>query len=201
MKLYADTPGRRGRQLVSDLWMAFWIALWVWVGMKTDDLVMNLALPGEGLRTAGERFESGLDAAGDQAGRIPVLGDDLRAPFDSAGGAGTVIRDAGQAQIDAVDTLATFLGVVIALIPITIWLLLWAPIRLRFVRRATAARRFIDDAPDLDLFALRALANQPMAVLGRLHDDPSGAWRNRDPEVIRALAEIELRESGLKVPG
>jgi len=31
-------------------------------------------------------------------------------------------------------------------------------------------------------------------------DDPTGAWRARDPETIRALALLELRHSGLRPP-
>ena len=53
---------------------------------------------------------------------------------------------------------------------------------------------------DLDLFALRALARQPMHVLAKVSDDPAGAWRARDREVVTALAALELRDSGLSLP-
>ena len=88
----------------------------------------------------------------------------------------------------------------IAAIPILIVSAFFLPLRWRFARRATAGARFIDAAEDLDLFALRALARQPMHVLARVSDDPAGAWRDRDPEVVRELARIELRSSGLKIP-
>ena len=58
----------------------------------------------------------------------------------------------------------------------------------------------MDAAADLDLFALRALARQPLHVLARISDDPAGAWRARDPEVVLALGSLELREAGLRVP-
>ena len=54
--------------------------------------------------------------------------------------------------------------------------------------------------PDLDLFALRAMANQPMPRLAAVSDDPAGAWRRGDDEVIHALALLELREVGLRPP-
>ena len=57
-----------------------------------------------------------------------------------------------------------------------------------------------DAAEDLDLFALRALSRQPMHRLARISDDPAGAWRRRDPAVVRRLAELELRTVGLKPP-
>jgi hypothetical protein len=71
-------------------------------------------------------------------------------------------------------------------------------LRGRFVRRATAAQRFIDAAADLDLFALRAMARQPMRRLAAVSPDPTGAWRRGDQATIRSLALLELRDSGLR---
>ena len=51
---------------------------------------------------------------------------------------------------------------------------------------------------DLDLFALRALATQPVHVLARVADDPAGAWRAGDAEVVSRLADLELRAVGLR---
>ncbi len=200
MKLYADTPARRTRQIVSDVWMLFWIVLWIWIGVKIDDLVMNLAVPGRKLAEAGDGFEGGLLDAGDKVADVPLIGENIRTPFEKASEAGGALRGAGEAQVDAVDKLATFLGVTIAVMPILILLVLWAPIRIRFIRQATSAQKFIDAAPDLDLFALRALARQPMTELARVHDDPSGMWRAKDPAVVRALAALELKETGLRPP-
>jgi hypothetical protein len=39
-----------------------------------------------------------------------------------------------------------------------------------------------------------------MHVLAKVSDDPAGAWRARDREVVTALAALELRECGLAVP-
>jgi hypothetical protein len=77
---------------------------------------------------------------------------------------------------------------------------LYLPRRWRFVRDATAGASFVDAAEDLDLFALRALCRQPMHVLAKIRDDPAGGWRARDPEVVTALAALELRDCGLSVP-
>ena len=98
----------------------------------------------------------------------------------------------------AVEWLANWLGWSVALVPILGALLLHLPPRVRFVRRAAAGRALIDSAADLDLFALRALANQPMHVLAKVSDDPAGAWRARDPDVVRRLAELELADVGLR---
>ena len=98
----------------------------------------------------------------------------------------------------AVEDLAWWLGLSIALIPVLAVGVFYVPARWRFAREATAGRRFIDASADLDLFALRALARQPMHVLARVHDDPAGAWRARDPGVVAALADLELRACGLR---
>ena len=96
------------------------------------------------------------------------------------------------------ERLAFWLGLSVALIPS------WSSPR-STCRSGSASsgrrppgRRFIDATADLDLFALRALARQPMHVLARVHDDPAGAWRASDPDVIAALADLELRECGLR---
>jgi hypothetical protein len=200
VKIYADTPVRRTRQIVADAWMALWVVVWVKIGVEVDDAVMKLAAPGRELAEAGTGLESGLQDAGDRVAGVPLVPDGVRTPFDRASDAGGSLRGAGEAQVEAVDTLATFLGVLIAVMPIVILLVIWLPIRVRFVRHVAGAQRFIDAAPDLDLFALRALARQPMPALARIHDDPAGAWRAKDPDVVRALASLELRESGLRTP-
>ena len=68
-------------------------------------------------------------------------------------------------------------------------------------RRRARASGSSTPSEDLDLFALRALARQPMHRLAKISDDPAGAWRRGDPEVVRRLAVLELREVGLKPPG
>jgi hypothetical protein len=43
-----------------------------------------------------------------------------------------------------------------------------------------------------------------MRTLAEVSDDPAGAWRARDPDVVRRLAELELADVGLrprKLPG
>ena len=126
------------------------------------------------------------------------MGDELAVPFDKAAEASDGIAAAGRDTVEAVERLALLLGLSVALIPILIVSAIHLPLRWRFVREATAGARFIDAQEDLDLFALRALANQPMRVLARVSDDPAGAWRARDPEVVRRLAELELADVGLR---
>jgi hypothetical protein len=200
MKLYADLTGRRTLQMLSDVGVLAWVALWAWVGRAVHDATTRLAAPGYTLQGAGSGFRDQMARAGQSVSHVPLVGDSLAEPFQRAGGAGTSIEQAGKDLVSAVDSLALLLGWVTALVPIVLVVFVWAVLRGRFIRRATAAQRFIDEAADLDLFALRAMARQPMSRLARVCDDPAGAWRRRDPETIRALAVLELRDSGLRPP-
>jgi hypothetical protein len=200
MKLYADLPGRRTLQILADLGMLAWVCGWAWVGRLVHDTTMALAAPGRQLESAGSGFREQMASAGDSVRDVPLVGDKVAEPFRKAGGAGTTIERAGTDLVDAVSHLANLLGWVTALVPILVVGLLWALLRGRFVRRATAAQRFIDAAADLDLFALRAMARQPMRRLAAVSDDPTGAWRRGDAATIRSLALLELRDSGLRPP-
>jgi hypothetical protein len=200
MKLYADLPGRRTLQILADLAVVAWACLWAWAGRAVHDATMALAAPGHQLEDAGSGFREQMTTAGNSVGDLPLVGDRVAAPFRQASGAGTTIEQAGTGLVDAVTNLANTLGWVTALVPITIVTLVWLALRGRFVRRATAAQRFVDDAADLDLFALRAMAGQPMRKLAAISPDPTGAWRRGDQAVIRALALLELRDSGLHPP-
>ncbi|MFN8196628.1 MAG: hypothetical protein U0R80_20350 [Nocardioidaceae bacterium] len=200
MKLYADTPARRTRQVVADLLVVAWLVGWVWVAGVVHDGTLALAAPGRQVESSATTMADGLSEAGDFLDGVPVVGGGASAPFEKAAEASHSLADSGRAQVRAVERLAFWLGFVVAAIPILVVLAFALPLRIRFVREATAGARFIDAAEDLDLFALRALTRQPMHVLARVSDDPAGAWRRRDTAVVHALADLELRESGLRAP-
>ena len=200
MKLYADTPGRRMRQLLADGFVLLWVATWVWAARQVHDTVALLTAPANSLTSAGDSVHGALTGAGDQAARIPVVGQDFASWLDRAAGSGTSLRDAGTSMASTVETVALWLALVTALVPIVIVVGVWLWVRVRFVRTATTAQRFIDSSDDLDLFALRALANQPLTALAKISDDPAGAWRRGDGEVVRALATLELHDEGLRPP-
>ena len=201
MKLYADAPARRIRQLAADLLFLLWLVAWVWVGHVVQHGTDELSAVGRQTDESATSLAGGLTSAGDSLRGVPVVGDGVAAPFDQMSSASTSLAAAGRSQVTAVHRLSWVLGVSIATIPILTVAVFVVPVRWRFAREATAGARFIDAAEDLDLFALRALARQPMHVLAKVSDDPAGAWRAGDREVVTALAALELRDSGLSVPG
>lgn len=71
------------------------------------------------------------------------------------------------------------------------------PDRIRFVRRATAAQRWMGRPGALELFAVRALSRQPLRRLERVgwtQPEGSAAVTGRR---LRALADLELDRRGL----
>ena len=201
MTWYSEIPARRARQLFGDAWLVLWSALWIWMALRLYDLVMNLAAPGLAVADSATDMSARFASAGETLAGLPLIGGALQSPFDGMSSASVSIAEAGQASADAVSMLSRFLAIALAVLGIASWAMFWVPIRIAFIRRATAARRFLDSTDDLDLFALRAMARQPLHLLARISDDPAGAWRRGDHAVIAELASLELRAEGLAPRG
>jgi hypothetical protein len=197
MKLYADLPARRTRQVAGDLLILIWVLVWIQMAVVVREATLALAVPGQEIQEAGTGLADRLRDAGATVDDLPLVGEEVRVPFDGAGDAARRIAEAGAAQVEAVQTLAFWLGLVVAAVPILVAVVGYLPFRWRFVRSATAAARVRDASNGVDLLALRALANQPMHRLAKLGADPASAWRRGDADVVRALAALELRGSGL----
>ena len=200
MRLYADAPVLRLRQVTGDLLVLAWVIAWVLIGRFAYRVVNVLAAPGVTLEDAGTSLRGGLLDIGESMAGVPLVGDQLRAPFESAAGAAGSVADAGVGLQEGVAQVALIIAVAIAAWPILAVTLRWIPSRLRFARRAGAARRLVAAGADLDLFALRALATLPLTTLARISPDPAGDWRRGDPVVLRELAAVELRTVGLRLP-
>jgi hypothetical protein len=200
LRLYAETPVRRTRQILADLFFAFWTCLWVTVAIELYRLVSKLAVAGKQLEVTGRTLNVEMTAAQRRVSGVPVVGHQVSAPFGNLGAAAQSLARVGVAQQHAVHDVAELLAVCVAAIPIALLAILWLPRRIRFVRRATASRRLAASAGDLDLFALRALSTQPMHALARISADPADGWRRKDPAVIHALATLELADAGLRAP-
>ncbi|MFG1624716.1 hypothetical protein [Kribbella sp. NPDC049227] len=200
MKLYSDVGTQRFRQVLGDLLLVGWIWLWVEAGLLVFRITNALGAPGRKAAEAGDGLAGDLRRLSEPMGKVPVVGDQLRSPVDGAAAAAGKLAEAGRDQAHAVEQLAYVLAGVTIGMPVLLALLIWLPPRIRFSRRATAAQKFIDSDADLQLFALRAMANQPMHKLAKISDDPVAAWRDGDTTVITRLATLELRSTGLRAP-
>jgi hypothetical protein len=199
VRLYASSPALRGRQLLADAGLLLWLVLWVAVARLVRDAVLVLAEPGRAVADLGSSVADSMGSAAETARDVPVVGEDLSAPFDALGEAGGSVRGAGQAAQDAVGSLAGVLAVVLVVLPVGWLLLRWLSWRLGWWRDATAAERMLAGA-DLELLAVRAAATAPLPALAALPAGTGAAWRAGEHGATRALAALELHRLGLALP-
>ncbi|MFB6557632.1 hypothetical protein ACFCYH_01745 [Streptomyces sp. NPDC056400] len=200
MRLYAQTPARRNRQILADLIAVVLIAVAVRFALAVHGAIMLLAEPGRRVESSGDSLANELDNAGDAASNVPFVGDLLKKPLQSAADASSGIADAGQSLQDAVSQVATLTTLALIVVPVAVVLLLWLPARLRWIRRSVTMRRLLDAPGGADLLALRALTGR-LGDLAALPAPPGGladAWRRGDQQVIADLSEVALRRAGLR---
>ncbi len=192
-------PVRRTVQVVMDLVVLGWVVGWFLAARAVRGVVAALAEPFHDLGDTAERIADSVDGASAQLGEVPLVGEQLSAPFQPVSEALRDVTAQTSAQAQVVLDTADLLFWVVWAIPTLTVALLYLPARIRRAREAAAARGFVDGMADLDLFALRAMARAPMAELARIDPDPVAAWRARDQHTIRQLADLELRRVGIGV--
>ncbi|GAA1217992.1 hypothetical protein [Rhodoglobus aureus] len=198
MQLYADHAPRRARQLSSDIIALVFIAIWIALGVWVYQLIAAFQQLGLQMQEAGAGFKSTMVELGDTLGSVPLIGSGIRVPFDGASDAGAALENAGQSQQDTVLATATAVGVIIAVVPVALILLLWLLPRVRFARRATEAKKLLSSPGGADLLALRALSTHKLAELAEIAPDAASLWRAGDPATVARLAQLQLRSLGVR---
>lgn len=197
MNWYSSYPRQRVRQIIADAVALAVIILSIVTAVSVVESIRALGSFGRDLEEAGESFAGNLGAAGEQLGGVPLVGEGIRTPLDAAAGAGDVVAQAGRDQQALVETVAVGTGWALVLTPLALLVLLWLIPRLRFARRSGLLRRMLAAGLTADTLAARAIAQQPLRRLTRVHPDPAAAWRAGDATVVRDLAALELRRSGV----
>lgn len=199
MKIYSDFPLRRALQIGADVLALVVIGLGVWAGVLVATAIGVLAGVGEQLEQAGTGFKGAMTDAGEALGGIPLIGDAARGPFDAASGTGGMLEDAGRTVQSVVLTSAAITGTVVAGVIVFAVVWVWLRRRLLFIRRATEAVSLARLGDGHDLLALRALVHGERRDLAAVGANPVAAWRSGEPSVIARLAELELREAGVRL--
>ena len=197
MKLYADLPARRTRQIIADVLVLLWVVIWVRTGFAVRDTVLGALGPARSLEAAGDSLQGSLADVAARVEGIPLLGEAISTPFDAAAAAGETMRQAGADLVAYVDRTALIAGVTTALLPAVLVVLPWLLFRIAFARRARALTLLLASEDPLDLLALRALATQPVGTLTRVSPTPAHDWRIGRPDVVAQLAALELRRAGV----
>ena len=200
MGIYAKRPAKMIGQLVGDGFVVLWTIGWAIVAIFVHRVIEVLATPARETARTAMRLAENFRQAAAEAAKVPVAGEQLRRPFDSAAVTLGNLIDSANDQVVSIERLALIVGWLVFLIPVATVVAFWLPRRIRFYRQAHASQVFLDSLADLDLFALRAMAAQPLYVLAEISDDPVQAWRSGDREVINKLAEVELKRNGLRLP-
>jgi hypothetical protein len=198
VKLYADRAPTALRQFLTDVFVVVWVYAWIRLGMALFDLIQKLAVPGQKLEGAGNGLADNLNGAGDKIKGVPGVPDSVATPFTNAANAARSLADAGREQQDIVNDLAWVLSVLLVAVPVAMVVLLWLPLRIRWMRRANSARRLRNATAGRDLLALRALATQPLGKLVNIDPEIAALWRKGDKQAVEALASLELRSLGLR---
>ena len=196
MKLYAELPAQRYRQALLDLILLAWCWAWIRVGFYISELVEKLSAAGRLLIDAGRDLEDTTSSVQGTVVRVPVIGNFLKDRFDGLAGVGQSLQDSGHSQVNTVDTLSLWVGVVVALLPILLALTVWLWRRAGWIRDASAAARLREDPENLYLFALRAISNRPLTELRS--KEARQAIRSFHAGDYAPLARLELREMGLR---
>ncbi|WAJ44676.1 hypothetical protein OK015_26825 [Mycobacterium sp. Aquia_216] len=196
---YATTPGRLLAQLFSDAVIVVWTGIWLVVGTAVYDAISTIADAGRQVEDGTHSIAGNLASAGHGAQHIPVVGDAVSKPLNSASQAALDVAGA----LHELDTTAGWLAVLLALAvvapPILVAAMPWLYLRLRFFRRKLIVTALAATPAGEQLLALRALSNRSPGKLAAISADPVGGWRHEDPFTIRALAALELRSAGITI--
>ena len=176
-----------------------WAGLWLVVASVVRATINTLASPAVALGQGTAAMAERMDDAAETLGEVAFVGEQLATPFRPIADSLRDISGQTAGQVGAVEQAALVVAVVVWLVPTLTLAIVYLPARIRRARESAAARAFIDDHADLDLFALRALAKAPMTQLARISDDPVAAWRGSDDAIIQKLANLELRRVGIGV--
>ena len=120
MKTYADTSVRRSLQIAGDLTLVLWVWFWIVIADNVHDATLELATPGRRIDRSATDLAGQLREAGEKVSGVPFVGDEVRVPVRRCRRRRAGLADAGQQQVSAVSTLANWLGVAVALIPILV---------------------------------------------------------------------------------
>ncbi len=198
MHWYAETPIRRAKEVSADLLVVAWVVMWVAIAGFVHDLVSALSKPAGPMRIAGDSLQARMLDVADKVGGVPLVGEDLQGPFAGTASVGGNLTAAADELQSSVDSAALWLSVLTAGTPIVLVLGAYLWWRIHAIRAVSSVAAYRDRPELQSLLALRALTRRSTRELSAITADPLGKWRDGDPDVIAALASMELRDAGLR---
>jgi hypothetical protein len=180
-----------------DVLVVLWVVVWALFGVlfgraiwEVGRLTDPIASTADGLK----HTAAGLNRLGD----IPFVGGAVNKVVEKVTGAADSARAQAAAVKTRIERVGVFAGLLLALGPVLIVLLLYLPLRLAWGRDVGAIRRALVADPNdpvlLRYLAERAIEGMRYDRLRELSDDP---WRDMERGETQHLAEVELRRLGL----
>jgi hypothetical protein len=200
MKLYSDFGGRRTWQILGDLAAIAVLVVGIVAAVSIHNAIVAFKGIGQDVTRSGNDFSSTMSDIGSRLSGVPLIGGGISAPFTTASGAGGTLASAGTSWQTGVQHLATLVGWTVACLVVLVVLAGWVRPRIVGAVRRAAVARLASASASLDLLAFRALATRPARAVTEIDEDAAGAWRRGDPEVIRRLAALESKASGVRLP-
>lgn len=195
MKVYAERPLRALGQLLGDLLLVVWVAGWLWLGLQFHDRLDALRAPAVQVGEASNGLANSLSTTGEQLRGLQLVGDLLAAPFDAIVASARQLVDASDNSQQAIARLADLSIVITAFFPIVFAVTVWAVLRGRWMRQATAAARLRHSGHGDGLLAAQALATARLDRIARLASPGNPL---DDPISRRRLAGYQLHRLGLR---
>ena len=199
MQWYSASSRARIGQIIADVGALVVLITGIVLARTLHDAIAALRAVGAEVTASGSGFSRTMGDIGRQLGGVPLLGGGIRGPFEAAGKAGSTLAAAGSSWQTGVERVATLAGWTVGVLVVLLLLLAWLRPRLTGALRRGQLARLADAAGGEDLLALRALLGRPHAAL-TVAPDAAAGWRSGDPEVVRRLADLELRSAGLRRP-
>lgn len=196
MVIYDARPVRTAAQVLLDVVVLGGIVVAVLLGRAVSASISALAAIGGRVDEQGSAFEQQLRRTADALGDVPLVGGSVSRPLRDASRSAGDIAAAGSQQQEETLHLAHLLGTSLAVVLVVVLVAVWLRYRGGFIRRASATRRLAQQPDGTELLAVRALTTRD--AVGRLGAGVVDRWRQRDPETLLALAEIERRSSGIR---
>lgn len=200
MRFYARPSWRMAWQIASDLFVVAWCVSWWLVGRSADGVIRGLAGPARRSEQAASDLQRQVGEAAGQAGRVPVVGSDLRQPFDEIARTLADLATSASTLAGQLERVGTWAGWLVFLIPALSMVAFWLPRRIAFATRARETLALLATGEGDHLLALRALAHRPLAQLRTVASDPVAGWRSGDPVVVERLMALELAAAGVAPP-
>lgn len=192
MKLYADRPERRRRQVIADALTCVWVVVWIWAGFRVHAQIEGSAAGARRLESGSGSVAQHLSDAGSAVAKIPFVGSGAEKPFKQAAQASGQLQSAGKDIAVNLDRMAWGLGIAVAVLPLVIAAICWWLSRGRYARTAGVAAALAQLPGGEDLLALRAMTELTPSAVTAIDAAPAAAWRADDRSVIRALAHAYL---------